>query len=408
MNIDFTNVPKSVFETVHIKASSIKPEPVSWLWQNWLPAGMLTILAGQAGTGKTTLAMSIASAVTNGGKLPDGGVCQKNGEVWVWTGEDSLPHTLVPRLKAAGADLDKVRLLTHAIDFSEGKEEKFAFDPARDIEKLAVDFEVYRHMDKSPILLIIDPISSAVLGDSHKNTEVRRSLQPLVDLAQASGCAVLGITHLTKGTQGRDPLERVTGSLAFGAIARAVWLTAKGSNDENDPKRVLTLAKSTCATDGGGIEYQIKQVKIENDIETSTCEFGQTLKGSAKSIIAGLENEEISTKQDNCEAWLTDLLSSGKMLKKDVLQVGDLDGFSKRTIERVASKICLFEREKKRGGGTLFRLKNLLAPNTSAWRDLNYEKTSPSIDKASSDVLLAPSGNSVRGVGVSKNVKVEV
>lgn len=45
---------------------------------------------------------------------------------------------------------------------------------------------------------------------------------PLVELAQAKDAALIGITHYSKGTQGREPLERVCGSLAFGALARIV------------------------------------------------------------------------------------------------------------------------------------------------------------------------------------------
>jgi putative DNA primase/helicase len=49
-------------------------------------------------------------------------------------------------------------------------------------------------------LLIVDPVVSAIAGDSHKNAEVRRGLQPLVDLAGSMHCALLGITHFSKGT----------------------------------------------------------------------------------------------------------------------------------------------------------------------------------------------------------------
>ena len=76
-------------------------------------------------------------------------------------------------------------------------------------------------------LLIVDPVVNAVAGDSQKNGEVRRALQPLVDFGEKLDCAVLGISHFSKGTQGKDPLERVTASLAFGAVARVVLVTAK-------------------------------------------------------------------------------------------------------------------------------------------------------------------------------------
>jgi RecA-family ATPase len=101
-------------------------------------------------------------------------------------------------------------------------------------------------------LLIVDPIVSAVMGDSHKNGEVRRGLQPLVDLAARHACALIGITHYSKGTTGRDPLERVTGSLAFGAVARVVMGTAKPTGP-GEPRR-LVRAKSNLEPYGGGLE----------------------------------------------------------------------------------------------------------------------------------------------------------
>jgi hypothetical protein len=47
---------------------------------------------------------------------------------------------------------------------------------------------------------MIDPIISAIGGDSNKATDVRRALQVVVDFAQEFNCAVVGITHFSKGT----------------------------------------------------------------------------------------------------------------------------------------------------------------------------------------------------------------
>ena len=76
-------------------------------------------------------------------------------------------------------------------------------------------------------LLIVDPIVTTVSGDSHNNTDVRRSLQPVVDLAQRLNLAVLGISHFAKGGKGLDPAQRVVGSIAFAAVARVVLVAAK-------------------------------------------------------------------------------------------------------------------------------------------------------------------------------------
>jgi hypothetical protein len=47
----------------------------------------------------------------------------------------------------------------------------------------------------------------------------------------------------TKGTKVSDPVERITGSLAFAAVARVVLVTAK-LNEDDDNARVVVRAKS--------------------------------------------------------------------------------------------------------------------------------------------------------------------
>jgi len=59
-------------------ACDVVPEPISWLWEGWIAAGKLHILGGRAGTGKTTLAMSLAATVSRGGSFPDGTICKRS------------------------------------------------------------------------------------------------------------------------------------------------------------------------------------------------------------------------------------------------------------------------------------------------------------------------------------------
>jgi putative DNA primase/helicase len=92
----------------------------------------------------------------------------------VWSGEDDPKDTLLPRLLTMGADPQCVFF----VDGARVNGESVAFDPSRDMQALA---EAAKNVGGCA-LLIVDPVVSAVNGDSHKNTEVRRALQPLVDL----------------------------------------------------------------------------------------------------------------------------------------------------------------------------------------------------------------------------------
>jgi putative DNA primase/helicase len=91
-----------------------------------------------------------------------------------------------------GADLSRVHFIQTATD----GERIRSFDPATDIAQLR---SAIRQLGIHPDLLIVDPIVSAVAGDSHKGSETRLSLQPLVDLGVAEGCAVLESLISAKG-----------------------------------------------------------------------------------------------------------------------------------------------------------------------------------------------------------------
>jgi crossover junction endodeoxyribonuclease RuvC len=69
------------------------------LRDGWLAKGKLQLLAGQPGTGKTTLALALAAITSIGGVWPDGSR-PAPGNVVIWSGEDDPRDTLVPRLIA--------------------------------------------------------------------------------------------------------------------------------------------------------------------------------------------------------------------------------------------------------------------------------------------------------------------
>jgi len=216
-----------------VKGSEIEPVPYRWLWKGWLAEGKLEILAGAVSTGKTTIAIDWAATVTCGEKWPDGTVAEA-GDALVWSGEDDPEDTLLPRFLAAGGDRERIRFVKGVV--VDGR--KRSFDPSTDMGALAMAAQSIPNLK----MVIVDPVVLMVAGDSHKNTEVRRSLQPLAAFAAARSCVALGITHLTKGTAGRDPIERITGSLAFAAGPRLAMMAAKPLDP--DQKRRVVRVKS--------------------------------------------------------------------------------------------------------------------------------------------------------------------
>jgi putative DNA primase/helicase len=315
-------------------AIEIKPKPIGWLWNGWLARGKLEVLAGRAGTGKTTIAIALAATISIGGRFPDG-TRSPVGNVLIWSGEDSAEDTLVPRLIAAGADLSKVHFIG---DVKHGDETR-SFDPAIDI--VSLDHAATRIGNIS--MLIVDPIVNAVAGDSHKNGEVRRALQPLVDFGEKLDCAVLGISHFSKGTGGKEPLERVTGSLAFGALARIVLATEKITEGEAS-RHIFCRAKSNIGLDDGGFEYSLNQKEIDGypGLSSSYVVWGEPVKGSARELLAEPEVENADgSNVHSVASWLQSLLKDegGSLDRKDVMKAAEAMGYKERTVHRAREKI---------------------------------------------------------------------
>lgn len=309
-------------------ASDIDPKPVKWIWDGWLAKGKLHIFAGQAGTGKTTIAISMASTITTGGRFPDGSQSEK-GSVLIWSGEDSPADTLVPRLMAARADLSKVYFVSDTFVQNELR----GFDPAIDMQAL-----MHRAASIPDLaLMIIDPIVNAVAGDSHKNGEVRRALQPVVDFAERLQCALLGITHFSKGGQGKEPLERVTGSIAYAALARIVLSTAK-INDGEKSKRIVFRLKSNLGVDHGGFEYDLQEKEVKSGIFNSFALWGNAVEGNATELLAEPDNryqgQDGNSALGDAKEFLIELLSQGELPQQQIQLDAKGAGVSWRTVER--------------------------------------------------------------------------
>lgn len=314
--------------------NTIKMEPVGWLWPGWLARGKLHILAGAPGAGKTTIALALGAALTNGGEWPDK-TRAPHGSVVVWSGEDDAADTLLPRLAAMGADLSKV-FIVQAVASADGER---PFDPATDVAALAVAMAGVPDVE----LLVVDPIVSAVSGDGHKNAETRRSLQPLVDLAASRRCALIGITHLSKGTTGRDPVERVSGSLAFGALARVVLMAfTQPATDEKPERRLFAKAKINIAPNTGAFAYDLEQVDVpgHEGMQSSSLVWGEAVDGAARDLMAEAElPKEAVGVRNSAVGWLESHLSDGPVARDDVKRAAEAEGFSFRTMQRAMTTL---------------------------------------------------------------------
>ena len=340
------------------RGSDLRIVPVAWLWRDWLARGKLHLLAGAPGQGKTTIALAFAATVTSGGRWPNGASC-KPGNVLIYSGEDDPADTLAPRLLASGADMSRCYFVKGTrIDGAEQ-----AFDPARDMDKLR---QCIANMPGGIDLLIVDPIVGAVTGDSHKNTETRRGLQPLVDLAAECRCALIGITHFQKGGQGTDPSMRVIGSVAFTALARVVMVAAKVQSEDDKPLRVLARAKSNIGPDDGGFEYHLEQTEIQTDVFASHVAWGNAVDGSARELLTDPDDDAGNDANDAATILQAELVSDcwtpADAAKKAVTR----QGFTAKQVWSASKKLGVIRKKGGMAAGWYWRLPGGVDPELPA------------------------------------------
>jgi putative DNA primase/helicase len=375
-------IPKQRIEDgiVLVRGTDIEPEPVQWLWPNWLALGKMHLLAGAPGQGKTTIALAFAATVTSGGRWPDGTRCEP-GNVLIWSGEDDPADTLLPRLIAAGADRKRVFFVTGSRIDGEVQ----PFDPARDLVALQAAATNMGHVR----LLIVDPVVSAVTGDSHKNTETRRSLQPLVDMSAQMNAALVGITHFSKGGQGSDPAQRVLGSVAFTAVARVVLVAAKVLGEEGQDRRILARGKSNIGPDDGGYEYHLEQVDALPGITASRIAWGAAVQGTARELLTD-PNEEDEVEQSavsGAREFLQEVLRDCAIWSKDIQAQAKEAGISWRTVRRASDELQVIK-QKGTEGRWYWKLARQNGGNSA---NLSNVSNLGSLDKLDNMGNLAPS-----------------
>lgn len=312
-------------------ASQIRPRRVRWLWEGRIAYGTLALLAGREGLGKSTLGYHIAAQVTRG--TLDGEDHGRPRSVLVAAAEDSWEHTIVPRLIAADADLDRV----FRIDVITGDEMTLGIRLPRDF--LEVE-EQANLVDAG--LLILDPLMSVIDGrlDTHRDREVRTALEPLASLADRCRMGILGLIHHNKSGS-TDALQLVMGSKAFAAVARSVHTCIPDPDDDTQERRLFATSKNNLGRlDLPVLGFTITSHAVETEDDgvawTGRLVWTGEVQGSIHEIMSRSADPERGA-TDEATMWLRDYLTSqgGSATRKDIDKAARTEGHSMRTLQRV-------------------------------------------------------------------------
>jgi hypothetical protein len=321
------------------RARDVRRERLCYLEPGRIPLGLVTVLGGYAGLGKSQYTCLIAARLSRG----------EYGEpaaAVIATAEDSPSTTVKPRLEAVQADLD----LVHFIHIKDEDGLTDGISIPDDLETVA---DQMRQVEAK--LLIVDPLVAhlPIEIDSHKDQSVRRALAPLYRLAQELDCAVLVCIHLNKAT-GMQPLQRLSGSGAFGAAARSVLLLDRDPDDpegQRGSRRVLAHIKSNDGPEMPSLLYEIQPMLLpekddEPEVDTSRLELLGESPHDGRALLASTTSEEERSAQDEAEDFLLAELGDGERHDAgEITKAAAKIGINYRTLRR-ARKAVGAEKEK--------------------------------------------------------------
>jgi len=329
---------------VHLmRASAIRPERVEWLWDKRLPTHALSLLVGMPGEGKSTVTVELASRISRG--QLEGDHYGFPADVVLATAEDAIASVVVPRLRASGADLDRVHIV------------KVRRDGMEDGLRLPEDLAALKAkmLEVQAVLLVVDPVVShlPVALDAHKDQHVRAALAPLSAVAEETGAAALGVVHLNKAA-GTEALLRVSGSIGFVAAARSVLLA--GTEPGEDVSRILAHAKSNQGEKAPSLRYRIegRSIDLENwpPIKTSGVVWMGEADVPANSLLSlPRDDDQRRPKLAEARAFLEEVLACGPRLAVEVEAAAKKTGVSLPTLHRARKSVAISRKSGFGDGG---------------------------------------------------------
>ena len=294
-------------------ASEVDPESIEWLWPGRIAIGKTTLVGGDPGLGKSQLSIFIAATISQAGAWPCKEGSPPKRSIIMLSAEDGVADTIVPRLMAAGADRTKVKIVT-AVHEADGTGRRI-FNLTKDLDVL--ESLITKLGDVG--LVIIDPVDAYIGGnvDSHKNAAVRAVLEPISELADRLGVAILALTHFSKQLSGKA-IYRFIGSIAHIGAARIAFAVVA---DPEDKTRILLLhAKNNLAPSQKGLAFRIEQHLVkEGVIGSSVCFEKDNVTGiSADEALATEGGDGQTTAKDEVIEFLLEVLKDGRVRVRDI------------------------------------------------------------------------------------------
>jgi hypothetical protein len=334
-------------------ATSITPREPQFLIYPYFPKGESTWVEGARTSGKTFVVLDLAARVTRGDSFNGEPIAQ--GNVAIITAEDSLDHTIMPRLVASKADLNRMFFIRTRVDGRTGAP-SFATD-IRDIHRLL--------RDQSISFLIVDG-SFGILNvqDSNSYEKSYQAMTPVIDMIRDLNIVNGMLRHVRK--QKGSAIDSGMGSVGYGAQARSTLTVARPSPTAE--RRVLAHTCVTNAVQGPSLSFTIEGVLLDGfNRPTGRVVWGEEAPETADDLtMTDPQSSDERSAIDEAKETIMEALAGGDVtagtLKECVVRS---QGVAERTFERARrdlKKEGVIEKTGSGGSGPVMWRKASRAP----------------------------------------------
>ena len=186
--------------SVHDVMTNPAPPP-EFIWDGYLPRGVVTLMGAHGGTGKSTIALMLAVCAALGLLLFGVGTAQISTLfVSLEDGVNIVRHRLAHICKQWRIDPLALEGRLHIVDGTENPE-LFSAETRGDGQTTATYAELRKLVQMEGVgLVVVDNASDAFGGDEIQRRQVRAFMRALVMIARLTDCAVLLLAHVDKNT----------------------------------------------------------------------------------------------------------------------------------------------------------------------------------------------------------------
>jgi hypothetical protein len=301
------------YQSLHELGPTLKP--ITWLWEDWIPRGMITLLGAVPGAGKSYLALDLTRQILEGGAFPDGTPVTTGQESVIYVDAELVPQLINERAKSWHMDTQRLFLMCpkigQMIDFSQIEWRDRLIEMAYGLK---------------PALIVVDSLSSISSKGENNVEDVREVLGFLNALAVDYECGLLLIHHLRKrgalALTDELSIDDFRGSSHIIAMSRSVLglsvIQTGPEPDRNGPRR-LEVIKTNLARypEPVGVEF------LPLDPSGVLLHYGDDP-----------QMYQEPTKSEQCIEWLLEFLEEANepVKPKEIVEQAEAAGFSRTLV----------------------------------------------------------------------------